>query len=114
MITALADAQARRGSASLVLTGGGTGIAVLNEVRRSPARDAVDWSRVDFYWGDERFVPADDPERNEKQAREALLDHLPLDEDRVHPMAASDGPFGADPDAAATAYATVLAENAAR
>ncbi|WP_007026602.1 6-phosphogluconolactonase, partial [Saccharomonospora iraqiensis] len=109
LVTALADAQSRRGGASLVLTGGGTGIAVLEQVRDSPARDAVDWSRVEFFWGDERFVPADDPERNEKQAREALLDHVPVDETRVHPMPASDGEFGADPDAAAAAYAAVLA-----
>jgi 6-phosphogluconolactonase len=109
LIAALADVQARKGSASVVLTGGGTGIAVLEQVRRSPARDAVDWSRLDVYWGDERFVPADDAERNEKQAREALLDHVPVDESRVHPMAASDGAFGDDPDAAAAAYAETLA-----
>jgi 6-phosphogluconolactonase len=109
LIATLADVQARKGSASVVLTGGGTGIAVLDQVRRSPARDAVDWSALDVFWGDERFVPADDPERNEKQAREALLDHVPVDEARVHAMAASDGPFGDDPDAAAAGYAEVLA-----
>ncbi|GAB3563143.1 6-phosphogluconolactonase [Amycolatopsis endophytica] len=112
LVTRLADLQAAKGSASLVLTGGGTGIAVLEQLRRSPARDAVDWSRLDFYWGDERFVPADDDERNEKQAREALLDHVPVDPKRVHAMAASDGEFGDDVDAAAAAYARVLADNA--
>ena len=55
---------------------------------RAPARDAVDWSRVDVWWGDERFLPAGDPDRNETQAREALLDALPLDPARVHPMPA--------------------------
>jgi 6-phosphogluconolactonase len=112
LVTRLVDVQAAKGFASLVLTGGGTGIAVLEELRRSPARDAVDWSRLDIYWGDERFVPADSDERNEKQAREALLDHVPVDPKRVHAMAASDGEFGDDPDAAAAAYARVLAENA--
>lgn len=112
LLATLSDVQARQGSASLVLTGGGTGIAVLEEVRRSPARDAVDWSRLDVYWGDERFVPADDDERNEKQARAALLDHVPVDESRVHPMAASDGAYGDDPDAAVAAYAEVLAASA--
>jgi 6-phosphogluconolactonase len=95
-----------------VLTGGGTGIAVLTELRDSSARDAIDWSRLDIYWGDERFVPADSDERNEKQAREALLDHVPLDPKRVHAVAASDGEFGDDPDRAAEAYARVLADNA--
>lgn len=113
LITRIADVQAERGSASVVLTGGGTGIAILDQVRHSPARDAIDWANLDLYWGDERFVPVDDDERNEKQARQALLDHVPLDPSRVHPMAASDGEFGADPDAAADAYARLLAGTAA-
>ncbi|HVV13105.1 6-phosphogluconolactonase [Amycolatopsis sp.] len=112
LVTRLVDLQAAKGSASLVLTGGSTGIAVLEELRAAPARDAVDWSRLDLYWGDERFVPADDDERNEKQARAALLDHVPVDPKRVHAMAASDGEFGDDVDAAAAAYARVLADNA--
>lgn len=109
LVTRLVDAQAARGSASIVLTGGGIGIAVLRELRANPARDAVDWRVVDVWWGDERFVPADDPERNERQARDALLDDLPLDPARVHAFAASDGPFGNDPEAAADAYARELA-----
>jgi 6-phosphogluconolactonase len=77
-------------------------------VRDSPARDEVDWSRVDLWWGDERFVPAGAPERNEAQAREDLLDAVSVSPDRVHPMAASDGEFGDDVDAAARAYADLL------
>ncbi|QQQ74446.1 6-phosphogluconolactonase [Saccharothrix sp. 6-C] len=109
LVTALVDAQAARGSASLVLTGGRTGIAVLEHLRATPARDAVDWTRVDLYWGDERFLPAGHPERNETQAREALLDHVPVPASRVHVMEPSDGRFGDDPEAAAEAYAAVLA-----
>ncbi|OXM48573.1 6-phosphogluconolactonase [Amycolatopsis alba] len=108
LITRIVDVQAAKGTASVVLTGGGTGIAILRELRDSSARDAIDWSRLDVYWGDERFVPADSDERNEKQAREALLDHVPLDPKRVHAMAPSDGEFGDDVDAAAAAYAEVL------
>lgn len=108
LLTRLVDAQALRGTASVVLTGGGVGIASLAAVRRSPARAAVDWRRVDVWWGDERFVPADDPERNERQARKALLDALDLDPARVHPMGALDGPDGDDADAAAARYAGQL------
>src|SRR5439155_14776570 len=97
LVTRLVDAQAARGSASLVLTGGGTGIAVLEQLRATPARDAIDWSRVDLYWGDERFLPSGHPERNETQARAALLDHVPVAAERVHAMAPSDGPFGDNP-----------------
>lgn len=110
LATRLVDAQAARGRAHLVLTGGGIGTAVLGELARSPARDAVDWKHVDLWWGDERFVPSDDGDRNEKQAREALLDHLDLDPARVHPVPASDGPEGGDPERAAERYARELAQ----
>lgn len=109
LVTALVDAQAARGSASVVLTGGGIGIASLRELAASPARDAIDWDALDVWWGDERFLPSQHPERNETQARAALLDAVELDPARVHPLGASDGPDGDDVDAAAARYATELA-----
>ncbi|MEV4908384.1 6-phosphogluconolactonase [Streptomyces albidoflavus] len=112
LITHVVDAQAARGHASLVLTGGRNGNGLLVALAASPARDAVDWRRVDLWWGDERFLPEGDPERNVTQARAALLDAVPLDPDRVHPMPASDGPWGDDPEAAAEAYAAELAASA--
>ncbi|MBQ1070313.1 6-phosphogluconolactonase, partial [Micromonospora sp. D75] len=69
LVVKLLDAQAERGQASVVLTGGRIAAAVYRAVGQLPARDAVDWSRVDVWWGDERFLPAGDPERNETQAR---------------------------------------------
>ena len=108
LLTRLVDVQALRGQASVVLTGGGVGIAALEAVRRSPARHAVDWQQVDVWWGDERFVAAGDPERNERQAREALLDVLDLDPARVRAMGAAGGPDGDDADAAAARYADEL------
>ncbi|MFJ2057322.1 6-phosphogluconolactonase [Streptomyces sp. NPDC087908] len=109
LITRIVDAQASRGSASVVLTGGRNGNGLLAALGSAPARDAVDWSRLDLWWGDERFLPEGDPERNVTQAREALLDRVPLDPARVHAMPASDGPYGSDVDAAAAAYAEELA-----
>lgn len=108
LVTALVDAQSARGSASVVLTGGTVGIATLAALRAMPARDAVDWRRLDVWWGDERFVPSGHADRNELQAREALLDHVPLDPTRVHAMPPSDGPDGDDPEAAAARYAKEL------
>ncbi len=54
---AIADAIAERGGeASVVLTGGGTGIGLLKRV--GERSDEVDWQKVHVYWGgDERFVP---------------------------------------------------------
>ncbi|WP_433338227.1 6-phosphogluconolactonase [Spirillospora sp. CA-294931] len=108
LVTRIVDAQAARGSASVVLTGGGVGTAVLAELAATGARDAIDWRRLDIWWGDERFLPTGDPERNETGARRALLDHVALDPARVHPMPASDGPDGDDPEAAAETYAAEL------
>ncbi|MDQ3760164.1 MAG: 6-phosphogluconolactonase [Actinomycetota bacterium] len=108
LITRIVDIQTASGSASLVLTGGGIGIAVLRELASTQAAAAVDWRQLDLYWGDERFLPSGHPERNETQAREALLDHVDVDPARVYSMGASDGPWGDDPDAAAQAYEDLL------
>ncbi|SDQ44266.1 6-phosphogluconolactonase [Quadrisphaera sp. DSM 44207] len=112
LVTRLVDVQARRGRAGVVLTGGTVGTEALRQVAASPAVRSVDWSRADLWWGDERFLPDGDGERNATQAREALLDALTplgLDPARVHAMPASDGPDGDDPDAAARRYAQELA-----
>src|SRR5512143_831953 len=65
-----------RGKASIVLTGGGTGIGVLQHL--SERGGDMDWSRVHLFWGDDRFVPEDDDERNVGQARLALLDKVDI------------------------------------
>jgi 6-phosphogluconolactonase len=109
LVVTIIDAQAVRGSAGVVLTGGRVAAKVLRAIRELPAAEAIDWERVDLWWGDERFLPAGHPDRNETQAREALLDALPLDPARVHPMAPSDGPDGDDAKAGAARYAAELA-----
>lgn len=104
-VDVLVAAQAERGSASVVVTGGGTGITLLEKVRDNPGD--LDWGKLDIFWGDERFVPAGDPERNEGQAHRALLDHVPVDPARVHTVATSDGEYP-DPVEAAAEYATAV------
>lgn len=108
LVTKLVDIQSTGRIPVVALTGGGVGISTLTHLNDSPARDAVDWSRVEILWGDERFVPSDDPERNAGQAMGALLDHVKVDPARVHVMAPSDGEFGDDPDAAAAAYTDIV------
>jgi 6-phosphogluconolactonase len=110
LVDAITDAIDQRGKAHIVLTGGGTGVGLLKRVGEQA--DNIDWAKVHLYWGDDRFVPADDDERNEKQAREALLDHIDIPAANVHPIPPSDGEFGDDLDAAALDYEKVLAANA--
>jgi 6-phosphogluconolactonase len=113
LVTATADALAADARAHLVLTGGGIGTKVLAAVAASPARDTVDWAAVEFWWGDERFAPEGDPDRNETGARAALFDHIAVDPALVHTMDGPDGPEGDDPDAAAARYSVELAAAAA-
>jgi len=110
-VTALVDILAVAPRADVALTGGSMGGAVLADVAASPAKDSVDWSRVHFWWGDERWLPRGDAERNETQSRNALLDTLAIDGGNIHAFGASDD--GVDLDVAAEAYASELAEHAA-
>ena len=109
LVVAISDAVAERGLCHVALTGGGIGTASLAAVRNEPAADGIDWSRVHFWWSDERFEPSGSDLRNETGARDALLDHLPIDASQVHPMPPSDGAWGDDVDAAAAGYAQELA-----
>jgi 6-phosphogluconolactonase len=111
-VARVAAAQAVHGVASVVLTGGGVGTAVLErvaELAAEPEREVVDWTAVEIWWGDERFVPADSDDRNDLGARRALLDRVGVPDVRVHAMPASDGEF-ATAEEAADWYAGELAE----
>ncbi len=107
LITRLVDVQSERGTATVVLTGGSIATAALEAVVASPAHTAVDWATVHFWWGDERFLPADDPDRNAVQARSALLDRVAVDPTKIHEFGSTDD--FPDEDAAAEDYAARLA-----
>lgn len=91
VLTTLIDLQSESAPIHWVLTGGTVGIGTLAQIAQSPVVSAVDWSQVHIWWGDERFVPAGDGDRNEVQARAALLDFLTaecgLPEENIHVMA---------------------------
>lgn len=110
LVSAIVAVVQARGRAQIVLTGGGTVIALLKHAGEHGG--AIDWGCVHFYWGDERYVGSDDDERNDKKARGVLLDHIDIPQRNIHAMPAGDGEFGADLDAAALAYEQMLATNA--
>ena len=107
LLTRLADAQALGHVPHVVLTGGTIADAVHHEVARLAVGSEVDWSRVVFWWGDERFVGPDDADRNAGQAREALLDAVAVDPSNIHEMASTATAASAAEGAAA--YAAELA-----
>lgn len=107
-LTKVIDLLDEKETIDVCLTGGSAGVAVLAAVAENPARDGIDWSRVVFWWGDERYLPRGDAERNETQARAALLDLLPLPAENVHPFPAP-GDQATIEDAAA-AYAAELGD----
>lgn len=80
----------------LMLTGGTVGIATLASVRANPAHALVDFTRVHFWWGDERFVAAASSDRNALQARTSLLNFLKHDEAKVHEFPSSDHDLSLD------------------
>ncbi len=99
------DAIEQRGIFRVALSGGGTPKRVY-PLLLDPARVGdVDWSRVEFFWGDERAVPPDHPESNFGVAYGMLISQLPgVRPDRIHRMPAE----AADIEAAALSYESEL------
>ncbi|WP_152189372.1 6-phosphogluconolactonase [Georgenia satyanarayanai] len=110
-LLALIDAQSVSTPVHVALTGGSILVDTLRAVAADPLRDAVDWTAVHVWWGDERFVPAGDAERNDRDAVDALLGGLPLRPENVHAVPGPDAVT--DVDAAARAYTEELARHAA-
>lgn len=101
LLARLESAQERGEVPHVGLTGGTIAETLHREVARRAADSSVDWSRVVFWWGDERFVEAGSPDRNARQAREAFLDALGVPETNVHEVPAADAVATAEDAAAA-------------
>lgn len=106
IIAICVDRQQQGAVPTLVLTGGSMGKASLAAIAEHAERDRVEWHRVRFLWGDERWVPAGDAERNDRLADELLFGSVETDTELVHRVAASDGSL--DLDDAAAAYAELI------
>ena len=119
LVHAIAHLQKTQPEVRLVLTGGGAGIATLRHLAaldHAATRSAddfpverIDWARVLVFFGDERFLPVGDPERNDTQADEALLKHVAVPEQNIFRYAS---PEDSSLDDAATAYAATVREQA--
>jgi 6-phosphogluconolactonase len=97
------DTVRHRGRCSLGLSGGSTPVT-LHRLLATSYRARIPWSFLDVFWGDERYVPHDDPHSNYRMARETLLDHVPCPAANVYPMPT----HFPDPDDAAWDYQATL------
>lgn len=111
LLARLADAQARGEVPQIGLTGGSIADELHREIARLSPRSAVDWSRVVLWWGDERWLPAGDADRNEVQAHDAFITALGIDRAHVHAVPASDA--GLSLTEAAEAYCATIREHGA-
>src|SRR5215216_823593 len=112
----LADEAARRflalaqaaisaqGRFSVALSGGSTPRGLYERLAQPPYHEQIDWGNVHVFWGDERYVPLDDPESSFRMAREALLTRVPIPAANIYPMPT----VGGTPEAAAGAYAATI------
>lgn len=97
-------ANAKTGPFAVCLSGGSTPKRLYQRLAGTSYRDSFPWPRTHWFWGDERFVPPDDPLSNLRMVREAMLAHAPIPPENVHPVPTT----GLTPDAAADAYEKTL------
>jgi len=103
IVQTLRDAIDCHGNAYWVLSGGRTPQDIYAYIA-AHLRDRLPWNQVHLFWGDERYVPHDDPRSNYAMAQRTMLQHLPIPTENVHPMPT----YVQDPDLAAQAYETTL------
>ena len=97
---------ATNGPVAVALSGGSTPKLLYTLLATDEFAGRIPWDRVHWCWGDERFVPPDDPSSNYRMTKEAMLDHVPVPADHVHPIPTT----GLSPAAAAAVYEQTLRE----
>lgn len=100
----LEDAIAQRGRFVISLSGGHTPAKMYSLWAQNPFREQTPWWQTHLFWGDERFVPADDPLSNYRMTCETLIEHVPIPQGNVHPVKMT----FAQPEQAAEVYESEL------
>jgi 6-phosphogluconolactonase len=93
----------QKGRFTVSLAGGETPRRIYEILGKPPYSKTIPWKQVHIYWGDERYVPADDIRSNQLMARKAFLDHVPIPPEQVHPILCE-----VSPQQAAEAYEKVI------
>jgi 6-phosphogluconolactonase len=84
--TILERARSKAGPVAICLSGGSTPRLLYEKLAAQPYRSALPWPRMHWFWGDERFVPADDERSNQRMVRHALFDRIDAPADTIHPV----------------------------
>jgi 6-phosphogluconolactonase len=100
----LARVREDRDPVSVCLSGGSTPLRLYKRLAGEPYRSRFPWTRVHWFWGDERHVPPGDPRSNAGAARRALLDGVPIPPGHIHPIPT----LAPDPGTDARAYEAAL------
>lgn len=108
LLKALIGYQADGRVAQLCLTGGRIALRIYSRLADLVGESDLDPARLELWWGDERFVPTDDPGRNVGPTLASLAGRFAVDPAHTHPMPAADGLI--DPGAAAATYAKELGD----
>jgi 6-phosphogluconolactonase len=87
---------------TIALSGGSTPKR-LYQLLAAEYREAIEWNKLHFFWGDERYVPLDDDRNNARMAFDTLLDHVPVSKENIHIMRTD-----IDPQESAEAYERIL------
>ena len=80
------DVLSKRDRFTFVLSGGSTPKQLYALLAEPPYKDAIDWEKVHFFWGDERAVPFEDARNNAKMCYDELLNKVPVNPDHIHIM----------------------------
>jgi len=97
-------ASARDGEFAICLSGGSTPRRLYQLLANPTFASRIPWSRIHWFWGDERFVPHDDPASNYRMAYDALFSCVPISKERLHPIPTE----GLSPQQAAASYQALL------
>ncbi len=90
------EVLALKAQATVAITGGTVGIATLVEIAAHERATSFDFNRVNFWWGDERFVASDSADRNAVQARNALFSKIQIDSAMLHEFPSADNDLTLD------------------
>ena len=104
LVEYIVEVLSRQDRFTLVLSGGSTPKKLYKLLASDKYRNKIDWDKLHFFWGDERFVPFDDERNNAKMAFDELLDHVPVYKKHIHVMET----MGPEPDESAIDYEKIL------